>query len=83
MHVRVMMDIDISFEESTLIKETFVETYKLRELSLMPVRTEMVEESGGVVSEIQSIDQIVHQQIGNINSENFNVNKLIDIYNNL
>mgnify|MGYP003990896075 CR=1 FL=1 len=35
----------------------------------MPVRTEMVEESGGVVSEIQSIDQIVHQQIGNINSE--------------
>lgn len=83
MHVRVIMDIDISFEESTFIKETFVETYKLRELSLMPVRTEMVEESGGVVSEIQSIDQIVHQQIGNINSENFNVNKLIDIYNNL
>jgi len=83
MHVRVMMDIDISFEESTLIKETFVETYKLRELSLMPVRTEMVEESGGVIAEIQSIDQIVHQQIGNINSENFNANKLIDIYNNL
>ena len=83
MHVRVMMDIDISFEESTMIKETFVETYKLRELSLMPIRTEITESSDVVVSEIQSVDQIVHQQIGNINSENFNVNKLIDIYNNL
>jgi DNA repair exonuclease SbcCD nuclease subunit len=83
MYVRVMIDIDISFEESTLIKETFVDTYKLRELSLLPVRTELSESSDVVVSEIQSVDQIVHQQIGNINSDNFDTNKLIDIYNNL
>lgn len=82
-HVRVMMDIDISFEESAFIKETFVETYKLRELSMMPVRTEMAESTDEVVSEIQSVDQIVHQQIGNINSENFDVSMLIKIYNDL
>lgn len=83
MHVRVMMDIDISFEESTFIKETFIETYNLRELSLVPVRTELLGTETEVNMEIQSVDQIVHQQIGNINSENFDVETLINIYNNL
>ena len=33
MHARVNIDIDLSYEEATFIKETFVDTYKLRELS--------------------------------------------------
>jgi len=83
MHVRVMMDIDISFEESTFIKETFIETYNLRELSLVPVRVEMSGTETDVNLEIQSVDQIVHQQISNISSDNFDTNTLINIYNNL
>jgi len=83
MHARVMMDVEISYEEASFIKETFMETYNLRELSLMPVRTEMSESSDEIISEIQSVDQIVHKQIGNIKSENFNTNTLIEIYNNL
>lgn len=83
MHVRVMLDVEISFEESTYIKETFVNTYDLRELSLVPVRTEIVGNSEEISLEIQSVDQIVHQQISNIDSENFNTKTLIDIYNNL
>jgi DNA repair exonuclease SbcCD nuclease subunit len=83
MHVRVMMDIDISFEESTFIKETFIETYNLRELSLVPVRIEMSGIETEVNLEIQSVDQIVHQQISNISSNNFDTNTLINIYNNL
>ena len=83
MHVRVMLDVDISFEESTFIKETFVETYKLRELSLVPVRTELSGTEEEINLEIQSVDQIVHQQISNINSDNFNTKTLIEIYNNL
>jgi DNA repair exonuclease SbcCD nuclease subunit len=83
MHVRVMLDVDISFEESTFIKETFVETYKLRELSLTPVRDELTGAEEEINLEIQSVDQIVHQQIGNIDSESFNIKTLIEIYNNL
>jgi hypothetical protein len=78
-----MMDIDISFEESTFIKETFIETYNLRELSLVPVRVEMSGTETDVNLEIQSVDQIVHQQISNISSDNFDTNTLINIYNNL
>jgi len=83
MHVRVMLDVDISFEESTYIKETFVKKYNLRELSLVPVRTELTGTEEEINLEIQSVDQIVHQQIGNIDSDSFDTKKLIEIYNNL
>ena len=83
MHVRVMLDVDISFEESTFIKETFTSTYNLRELSLVPVRTELSGTAEEINLEIQTVDQIVHRQISNINSENFNTKTLIEIYNNL
>ena len=38
MHCRVNLDIDITYEEATFIKETFVGTYNLRELTLLPVK---------------------------------------------
>jgi hypothetical protein len=83
MHARVMLDVDISFEESTYIKETFVEKYNLRELSLVPVRTELLGTTEEINLEIQSVDQIVHQQISNIESNSFDTNILIEIYNNI
>lgn len=83
MHVRVTLDVDISFEESTFIKETFVDTYKLREISLVPDRTEILDTSEEVNLEIQTVDQIVYQQIKNIDSETFDNGILIEIYNNL
>jgi DNA repair exonuclease SbcCD nuclease subunit len=83
MHARVMLDVDINFEESTYIKETFVEKYQLRELSLVPIRKEFTGTTEEINLKIQSVDQIVHQQIGNIESDNFNTGTLIKIYNNL
>jgi DNA repair exonuclease SbcCD nuclease subunit len=83
MHVRVLLDVEISFEESTFIKENYIENFKLRELSLTPVRTEVDGGVNDINLEIQSVDQIVHQQISNINSDNFDTNTLIKIYNNL
>ena len=38
MHCRVNLDIDISYEEATFIKETFIDTYKLREITLIPAK---------------------------------------------
>ncbi len=83
MHVRVLLDVEISFEESTFIKENYVENYKLRELSLVPIRIDVEANLGDINLEIQSVDQIVHQQISSIDSDNFNTNTLIKIYNNL
>jgi hypothetical protein len=36
MHVRVELDIDISYEEANFIKDTFVRDYNLREMALIP-----------------------------------------------
>lgn len=85
MHCRVNLDIDISYEEATFIKETFVDTYKLRELTLIPQKDiEAVGENiilGNIAFE--SVDQIVTSQLTNINSEHYNQNLLLDIYRNL
>jgi DNA repair exonuclease SbcCD nuclease subunit len=84
MHVRVNLDIDISYEEATFIKETFIDTYKLREITLIPAKTtELTEyEIQGNIS-FESVDQIVAGQLTSIESDKFNKNLLLDIYRNL
>jgi hypothetical protein len=84
MHVRVNLDIDISYEEATFIKETFIDTYRLREITLIPAKTTELtdyEIQGNIAFE--SVDQIVTGQLSSIDSEQFNKNLLLDIYRNL
>lgn len=81
-YIRLSLDIDISFEEGSFIKENFISEYNLRELTLIPVKKSIeVEES--TIQEFESIDQIVAKEILNINSESYDKNTLLDIYNGL
>jgi len=84
MHVRVNLDIDISYEEATFVKETFVDTYKLRELTMIPVKKDV---SSDVVTpgsiQFLSVDQIVNAEISQIKSDHYDPKVLIDIYRNL
>jgi hypothetical protein len=84
MHVRVNLDIDISYEEATFIKETFIDTYKLREITLIPAKiTEFTEyEIQGNIA-FESVDQIVHSQLSTIDSKQYDPNLLLDIYRGL
>ena len=84
MHCRVNIDIDISYEEATFIKETFIHTYGLREITLIPQKEVDLGENimlGNI--QFESIDQIVTNQLTNINSEHYNQTLLLDIYRNL
>lgn len=84
MHIRVELDIDISYEEANFIKETFVNDYKLRELALVANRKEGIEEDlspGDVVFE--SVDQIVTDQITKIDSNSIDPKLLLQIYQSL
>ena len=84
MHCRVNIDVDISYEEATLIKETFVESYNLRELTLIPNKTIDIGQDislGNIAFE--SIDTIVTNQLTNINSNHYDPNLLLDIYRHL
>lgn len=84
MHVRVNIDINISYEEANFIKETFMESHKLREITLLQQKNVDVNEytlQGNIAYE--SVDQIVTNQLTAIVSEEFNNNLLLDIYRNL
>jgi hypothetical protein len=85
MHVRVNLDVDISYEEATFRKETFVTTYKLREITLIPQKVTgediTYDTQGNILFE--SVDSIVTNQLTNIQSDQYNKNLLLDIYRNL
>ena len=85
MHVRVNLDVDISYEEATFIKETFVNTYKLREITLLPQKTvgdEITFDTQGNIM-FESVDSIVTNQLTNIDSKQYDPNLLLDIYRHL
>jgi|TARA_B110000977_G_scaffold190627_1_gene261647 DNA repair exonuclease SbcCD nuclease subunit len=83
MYLRVTIDVPISFEEATFIKETFVTQYKCREIALIPQK-QMEEISTDIdIQHFESVDQIVSGEISAIESENFNKKMLLDIYNEL
>lgn len=84
MHVRVNLDIEISYEEAGFIKDNFLSNYNLREMSLIPNKAVGVDEDmapGDV--KFESVDQIVTDQITNIESEFYDNKLLLKIYQNL
>jgi DNA repair exonuclease SbcCD nuclease subunit len=85
MHVRVNLDVDISYEEATFIKETFVNTYNLREITLIPQKSVGEDINYDITGNImfESVDTIVTNQLTNIQSDQYNKNLLLDIYRNL
>jgi len=84
MHVRVELDIGISYEEASMVKDTFVKDYNLREMSLIPIKNNSVD-SDMAPGEIkfESVDQIVTDQLTSIESDFFDPKLLLKIYQNL
>jgi DNA repair exonuclease SbcCD nuclease subunit len=83
MHIRVNIDIPITFEEANFIKETFIKQFGLRELMLIPQKEEIqdMDFSGDIAFE--SVDTIVVNQLTAIESEAYDKKLLLDIYHNL
>ena len=84
MHVRVQLDIEISYEEANFIKETYIKDYGLREMALIPNKNSAVDTdmAPGEVK-FESVDQIVSSQIISIDSDTYDKNTLLAIYNSL
>ena len=82
-YVRIHLDIDISYEEANFIRETMIPEYKLREMTLLPMKTEAIEQYNSDGLKFESVDQIIVDQINAIESNSFDKRLLLDIYNNL
>jgi DNA repair exonuclease SbcCD nuclease subunit len=83
MYLRVTIDVPISYEEASFIKETYISTYKCREITLIPQK--QIEEISTEldISTFESVDEIVSKEISAIDSDSFNKKLLLDIYNEL
>jgi len=80
-YARVKIDIPISYEEATFIKETFSLQYNVRELQLITIKEETEYEGGNITFE--SVDQIVVSQLSTLESGVIKKERLISLYNDL
>ena len=83
MYLRVNLDLPISYEEASFIKETFINQYNCREISLIPQKSLEEISTQLDIAQFESVDQIVAGEIAAIDSDSFNKKTLLDIYNEL
>jgi hypothetical protein len=81
--IRITCDADISYEEANYLKESWQETFNLREISLIPSKKEEHTQDWSGDVHFESVDQIVLTQLAAIESEVVDRQILIDIYNQL
>ena len=83
-HVRINIDIDISYEEASFIKETLIPQYKLREMTLIPTKGDSVaDDSAQADLKFESVDKIIVEGITNIESDFYDTKLLLEIYQNI
>jgi len=87
--VKCIVDIPISFEESTYLREKFMEDFNLREFSMEEspeIRQAMTETESEIDwenEELAGVNDLVLKMLNDIESEHINNEILISIYNNL
>ena len=84
-YCRATLDINISYEEASFIKETFSQQYNVREIALIPSKKEEHAQDWKVIDdiEVENVDQIVYNSLNAVDSEMINKKILVDIYNSL
>jgi DNA repair exonuclease SbcCD nuclease subunit len=82
-YLQVVLDIDITYEEATFLRETFVEQYDVREFKLVRGQEDDLEKEYSGDITMKTVDQIVIEQLTNIDSDSFDSAKLIEIYDRL
>ena len=83
MYLRVTLDLPISYEEASFIKETFVNDYDCREITLIPSQKDEEIHTDIDISTFESVDQIVTKEITAIDTEQYDKNTLLRIYDEL
>lgn len=84
-YLQVVLDIDITYEEATFLRETFISQYgDIREFKLIRSKEEdIAKEYDGDIT-FQTVDEIVISQLSGIDKSNtYDPAKLIEIYDRL
>jgi len=84
-YARVTLDVNVSYEEANFLKETLTRDYNLREFSLQPAKKDdhAVDWAAEADIEVESVDQIVYNQLSLVDSEFIDKSMLVDIWRSL
>jgi len=82
-YLQVILDADITYEEASFLRETFLSQYNVREFKLVKNQDdELSKDYAGDIT-FKTVDQIVIEQLTNIESDSFETKLLVEIYNGL
>lgn len=82
-YCRAVLDVNISYEEASFIKETYINNFGCREITLIPQKQDEEISTSLDISKFESVDEIVSKEISAIDSDSFDKKTLLDIYNDL
>lgn len=76
---RVTIDVDISYEEAQVIKDTYMASHGLRKVELIPQQNKEEQDFAGDVT-FQTVDQIVIDGLLSVQSADLDPRQLVEIY---
>lgn len=83
-YVKINLDIDISFEEASFIREKLMPEHHLRELTLIPIKRDFTDNNpDNTNTQFESVDTIIQTQIESLEVGTFDKKLLLDIYRNI
>lgn len=80
---KVLVDMDLSYEETITVKEAMIKDYNIRELKLIPNRNNVSDIIDTSNVKFESIDSIVLEQLNSIDSKTLDKILLTEIYNSI
>ena len=83
-YVKINLDIDISFEEASFIREKLIPEHHLRELTLIPIKRDFTDNNpDNTNTQFESVDTIIQTQIESLEVGTFDKKLLLEIYRNI
>lgn len=83
-HVKVNLDVELSFEEASFVRETLVPQYKLREMTLIPLKSDLETDVTDYTNTgFESVDAIIQRQIEELQEGAFDKRLLLSIYQSI
>ena len=81
-YCRAVLDVNITYEEASFIKETFADQYNLRDITLIPNKKEEHSQDWQTIDdiEVENVDQIVYNSLNAVDSDMIDKKLLVDIY---
>jgi DNA repair exonuclease SbcCD nuclease subunit len=82
-YLQVTLDADLTYEEASFLRETFLDQYSVREFKLIKDQDDDLSKNYTGEINVKTVDQIVIEQLAKVESNTLDPKLLIEIYNGL